>query len=211
MSPMIKLFLENFVLLFIAIDPVSLLPIFASFTQGLNRKDLMTLCFRTGLTALMILLIFWVFGSQILNLMGISINSFKIAGGMFLLFIAYEMLFEKRQQRRKETAEKAMDDEALTSLATFPLAIPLIAGPGAITIAMLLSEKSGESISYQLIGFSPICIIIMLTVLSIWISGRITEKLPSSVLGVLQRVFGLLLGALAIEFAIQGLRQTFST
>ena len=122
---MIKLFLENFVLLFIAIDPVSLLPIFASFTQGLNRKDLMTLCFRTGLTALMILLIFWVFGSQILNLMGISINSFKIAGGMFLLFIAYEMLFEKRQQRRKETAEKAMDDEALTSLATFPLAIPL--------------------------------------------------------------------------------------
>ena len=207
---MIKLFLENFVLLFIAIDPVSLLPIFASFTQGLNRKDLMTLCFRTGLTALMILLIFWVFGSQILNLMGISINSFKIAGGMFLLFIAYEMLFEKRQQRRKETAEKAMDDEALTSLATFPLAIPLIAGPGAITIAMLLSEKSTQSISFQLIGFSPVFIIILLTVLSIWISGRITEKLPSSVLGVLQRVFGLLLGALAIEFIIQGLRQAFN-
>ena len=207
---MIKLFLENFVLLFIAIDPVSLLPIFASFTQGLNRKDLMTLCLRTGLTAFMILLIFWVFGSQILNLMGISINSFKIAGGMFLLFIAYEMLFEKRQQRRKETAEKAMDDEALTSLATFPLAIPLIAGPGAITIAMLLSEKSTQSISFQLIGFSPVFIIILLTVLSIWISGRITEKLPSSVLGVLQRVFGLLLGALAIEFIIQGLRQTFS-
>ena len=164
---MIKLFLENFVLFFIAIDPVSLLPIFASFTQGLNRKDLMTLCLRTGLTAFMILLIFWVFGSQILNLMGISINSFKIAGGMFLLFIAYEMLFEKRQQRRKETAEKAMDDEALTSLATFPLAIPLIAGPGAITIAMLLSEKSTQSISFQLIGFSPVFIIILLTVLSI--------------------------------------------
>ena len=207
---MIKLFLENFVLIFIAIDPISLLPIFASFTQGLNRKDLMTLCLRTGLTVFMILLIFWIFGTQLLNLMGISINSFKIAGGMFLLFIAYEMLFEKRQQRRKETAEKAMDDEALTSLATFPLAIPLIAGPGAITIAMLLSEKSTQSISFQLIGFSPVFIIILLTVLSIWISGRITEKLPSSVLGVLQRVFGLLLGALAIEFIIQGLRQTFS-
>ena len=118
------------------------------------------------------------------------------------------MLFEKRQQRRKETAEKAMEDEALTSLATFPLAIPLIAGPGAIAIAMLLSEKSPQSIGFQLIGFSPVFIIILLTVFSIWVSGRITEKLPSSVLGVLQRVFGLLLGALAIEFIVQGLRQT---
>ena len=205
---MIKLFLENFVLLFIAIDPISLLPIFASFTQGLNRKDITTLCLRAGTTAFLILLTFWVFGRQILNLMGISIDSFKIAGGIFLLFIAYEMLFEKRQQRRKETAEKAMEDEALTSLATFPLAIPLIAGPGAIAIAMLLSEKSPQSIGFQLIGFSPVLIIILLTVFSIWVSGRITEKLPSSVLGVLQRVFGLLLGALAIEFIVQGLRQT---
>ena len=205
---MIKLFLENFVLLFIAIDPISLLPIFASFTQGLNRKDITTLCLRAGTTAFLILLTFWVFGRQILNLMGISIDSFKIAGGIFLLFIAYEMLFEKRQQRRKETAEKAMEDEALTSLATFPLAIPLIAGPGAIAIAMLLSEKSPQSIGFQLIGFSPVLIIILLTAFSIWVSGRITEKLPSSVLGVLQRVFGLLLGALAIEFIVQGLRQT---
>ena len=205
---MIKLFLENFVLLFIAIDPISLLPIFASFTQGLNRKDITTLCLSAGTTAFLILLTFWVFGRQILNLMGISIDSFKIAGGIFLLFITYEMLFEKRQQRRKETAEKAMEDEALTSLATFPLAIPLIAGPGAIAIAMLLSEKSPQSIGFQLIGFSPVFIIILLTVFSIWVSGRITEKLPSSVLGVLQRVFGLLLGALAIEFIVQGLRQT---
>ena len=205
---MIKLFLENFVLLFIAIDPISLLPIFASFTQGLNRKDIITLCLRTGAIAFLILLTFWVFGRQILNLMGISIDSFKIAGGIFLIFIAYEMLFYKRQQRRKETAEKAMEDEALTSLATFPLAIPLIAGPGAIAIAMLLSEKSPQSIGFQLIGFSPVLIIILLTVISIWVSGRIAEKLPSSVLGVLQRVFGLLLGALAIEFIVQGLRQT---
>ena len=205
---MIKLFLENFVLLFIAIDPISLLPIFASFTQGLNRKDIITLCLRAGTTAFLILLTFWVFGRQILNLMGISIDSFKIAGGIFLLFIAYEMLFYKRQQRRKETAEKAMEDEALTSLATFPLAIPLIAGPGAIAIAMLLSEKSPQSIGFQLIGFSPVLIIILLTAFSIWVSGRITEKLPSSVLGVLQRVFGLLLGALAIEFIVQGLKQT---
>ena len=207
---MLNLFLENFVLIFVAIDPISLLPIFATFTQGLNQKDLRTLCLRTGLTAFIILLVFWIFGSQILQLMGISINSFRIVGGMFLMIIAYQMVFLQRQQSREETAEKAIDNEALSSLATFPLAIPLIAGPGAITIVVLLSEKSGDSINSHLVGFSPIFIIILLTILSLWISGKIAEKLPKSVLGVLQRTFGLLLGALAIEFVIQGIRLTFS-
>tara|TARA_B110001454_G_scaffold19714_1_gene18484 strand:+ start:240 stop:881 length:642 start_codon:yes stop_codon:yes gene_type:complete len=212
---MLNLFLENFVLIFVAIDPISLLPIFATFTQGLNQKDLRTLCLRTGLTAFIILLVFWIFGSQILQLMGISINSFRIVGGMFLMIIAYQMVFLQRQQSRfdvidEETAEKAIDNEALSSLATFPLAIPLIAGPGAITIIVLLSEKSGDSINSHLVGFSPIFIIILLTILSLWISGKIAEKLPVSVLSVLQRTFGLLLGALAIEFVIQGIRLTFN-
>ena len=207
---MLTLFLENFVLIFVAIDPVSLLPIFASFTQGLNKKELRTLGLRTGITAFTILLVFWLFGSQILQLMGISINSFRIVGGLFLMIIAYQMVFEQRQQRRKETAEKAVSDEALSSLATFPLAIPLIAGPGAITIVMLLSEKSGDSINSHLVGFSPIIIVMCLTVISLWISGKLAEKLPASILGVLQRTFGLLLGALAIEFVIQGIRQTFT-
>ena len=207
---MLTLFLENFVLIFVAIDPVSLLPIFASFTQGLNKKELRTLGLRTGITAFTILLVFWLFGSQILQLMGISINSFRIVGGLFLMIIAYQMIFEQRQQRRKETAEKAVSDEALSSLATFPLAIPLIAGPGAITIVMLLSEKSGDSINSHLVGFSPIIIVMCLTVVSLWISGKLAEKLPASILGVLQRTFGLLLGALAIEFVIQGIRQTFT-
>ena len=207
---MFNLFLENFVLIFVAIDPISLLPIFATFTQGLNQKDLRTLCLRTGLTAFIILLVFWIFGSQILQLMGININSFRIVGGMFLMIIAYQMVFLQRQQSREETAEKAIDNEALSSLATFPLAIPLIAGPGAITIIVLLSEKSGDSINSHLVGFSPIFIIILLTILSLWISGKIAEKLTVSVLSVLQRTFGLLLGALAIEFVIQGIRLTFS-
>jgi len=207
---MLNLFLENFILIFVAIDPISLLPIFASFTQHLNKKDLKTLCFRSSVTAFIILLLFWIFGSQVLELMGVSINSFRIVGGMFLMIIAYQMVFEQRQQRRKDTAEKAIDDDALSSLATFPLATPLIAGPGAITIVMLLSEKSGESINAHLIGFSPIFIIILLSALSLWLSGKMAKKLPSSVLSVIQRTFGLLLGALAIEFVIQGIKQTFS-
>ena len=177
---MLNLFLENFVLIFVAIDPISLLPIFASFTQGLNKKDLITLCFRSSLTAFAILWVFWVFGSTLLQMMGININSFRIVGGMFLMVIAYQMVFDQRQKRREETIEEAMDDEELSSLATFPLAIPLIAGPGAITLAMLLSEKSGVSIESQLIGFSPILIVLALTAFSMWASGTIAKKLPIS-------------------------------
>ena len=207
---MLNLFLENFVLIFVAIDPISLLPIFASFTQGLNKKDLITLCLRSSLTAFGILLVFWLFGSALLQIMGININSFRIVGGMFVMVIAYQMVFDQRQKRREETVEEAMDDEELSSLATFPLAIPLIAGPGAITLAMLLSEKSGSSIEFQIIGFSPIVIVLVLTAISMWASGKIAKRLPVSVLGALPRTFGLLLGALAIEFVIEGLRQTFN-
>ena len=210
LNHMLNLFLENFVLIFVAIDPITILPIFATFTQGLNRKDLITLCLRSTLTAFGILLVFWLFGSALLQLMGININSFRIVGGMFLMIIAYQMVFEQRQKRREETVEEAMDDEELSSLATFPLAIPLMAGPGAITLVMLLSEKSGNSIENQIIGFSPIIIVLFLNAISLWASGKIAKRLPTSISSALQRTFGLLLGALAIEFVIEGFRQTFN-
>jgi multiple antibiotic resistance protein len=142
--------------------------------------------------------------------MGININSFRIVGGMFLMIIAYQMVFEQRQKRKEETVEEAMDDEELSSLATFPIAIPLMAGPGAITLVMLLSEKSGNSIENQIIGFSPIIIVLFLNAISLWASGKIAKRLPTSISSALQRTFGLLLGALAIEFVIEGFRQTFS-
>ncbi len=207
---MLNLFVENFVLIFVAIDPITILPIFASFTKGLNKKDLVTLCLRSTSTALAILLLFWLFGSALLQLMGITINSFRIVGGMFLMVIAYQMVFEQRQKRREETAEEAMDDEELSSLATFPLAIPLMAGPGAITLIMLLSEKSGSSIENQIIGFSPVLIVLILNAISLWVSGKMAKRLPTSALSALQRTFGLLLGALAIEFVIEGIRLSFN-
>ena len=142
--------------------------------------------------------------------MGININSFRIVGGMFLMVIAYQMVFEQRQKRREETVEEVMDDDELSLLATFPIATPLIAGPGAITLVMLLSEKSGTSIENQVVGFSPIIIVLILNAISLWASGKIAKRLPTSISSALQRTFGLLLGALAIEFVIEGLRQTFS-
>ena len=207
---MLNLFVENFVIVFVAIDPIGLLPIFATFTQGLTKSDILKLTLRSSTTAFIVLLLFWVLGSAILDFMGINIQSFRIIGGLFLLIIAYQMVFEQRQEKRQDTVEKAMSDEALSSLATFPLAIPFIAGPGAITIVMLLSEKGNSSLQEQVIGFSPVAVIIALTALSLWLSSKLVNLLPLSAIGILQRTFGLLLGALSVEFVIQGIRQTFS-
>ena len=207
---MLTLFLENFALLFLAIDPISLIPVFASLTKGLNKSEIGKLCIVSGLTTFTILTLFWFFGGQILEVMGISLNSFKIVGGVFLLIISYELVFDKRQERRSKNAKTPTDDETIMSLATFPLSFPLIVGPSAITISMLLSAKPYGNIKEQFVGFSPVIVVLTLTILSLWISSRMAEKLPVWIVGVLQRIFGLLLGALAIEFVIQGLKQTFN-
>ncbi|MGB1342951.1 MAG: MarC family protein [Pseudomonadales bacterium] len=203
------LFLENLILIFVAIDPIGLLPIFAPFTQGLSKSEVRRLTLQSGFTALCVLLAFWLFGSTVLHYMGISIDSFKIIGGLFLIVIAYQMLFEQRQEQRQDTMDKAMRDKALSSLATFPIAIPLIAGPGAIAITMLMQEKSSASLEHQLIGFLPILLILIMAAASLWLSSKVAKALPESVVGAIQRVFGLLLGALAIEFVIDGIKATF--
>jgi multiple antibiotic resistance protein len=207
---MLNLFVENFVIIFVAIDPIGLLPIFATFTQGLTKSDIVKLTLRSSTTALIVLLSFWILGSAVLDFMGISIHSFRIIGGLFLLIIAYQMVFEQRQEKRQDTVDKAMSDDALTSLATFPLAIPFIAGPGAITIVMLLSEKGSDNLQEQIVGFSPVLAVIILTALSLWLSSKLVNVLPLSAIGILQRTFGLLLGALSVEFVIQGIKNTFS-
>ena len=97
----------------------------------------------------------------------------------------------------------------MLSLATFPLAIPLIAGPGAITITMLISERSGPDVIEKILNFIPITFAILLAGIAMWLSSKLVEKLSMSLLSVIQRVFGLLLGALAIEYVISGIKNTF--
>ena len=206
---MLNLFIENFILIFVAIDPVGLLPIFAPFTKGLTKSEVMQLTLRSGFTAFFVLLAFWCFGSTILYYMGISIDSFKIIGGLFLFVISYQMLFEQRQDQRQDTMDKAMRDKALSSLATFPIAIPLISGPGAIAITMLMQEKIDASLEQQIVGFSPIVTVLVMAAASLWLSSKVAKALPASVIGAIQRIFGLLLGALAIELVIDGIKTTF--
>jgi multiple antibiotic resistance protein len=202
-------FLNNFLLIFVAIDPFALIPIFAGITHGLKKNEIKRIYLRATLISFIILLFFSLLGQALLNGMGININSFKIIGGLFLIFIAFEMVFEKRDERRQNLADSAIDEISAISLATFPLAIPLIAGPGAITITMLIAEKSEPELISRVISFLPVMFSVILAGVCMWLSSKLVEIISLSLLSVIQRVFGLLLGALAIEYVISGIKNTF--
>ena len=202
-------FLNNFLLIFVATDPFALIPIFAGITHGLKKNEIKRIYLRATFISFVILLFFSLLGHALLNGMGININSFKIIGGLFLIFIAFEMVFEKRDERRQNLADSAIDEISAISLATFPLAIPLIAGPGAITITMLIAEKSEPELISRVISFLPVMLSVILAGVCMWLSSKLVEIISLSLLSVIQRVFGLLLGALAIEYVISGIKNTF--
>ena len=201
--------LENTILLFVAVDPIALVPIFASLTQGLNKEDIRKIYIQATVVSFFILSLFYLFGTAILDVMGISMSSFKIIGGLFLVAIAFQMVLEQRQTRRQNTAEVALDDESIQSLAIFPLAIPLIGGPGAMTTALLIAETNSNDPKEMLINFAPILIIIILVAFAMWLSASLSKKVGPTIIIVIQKIFGILLGALAIEFVVAGIIESF--
>ena len=201
--------LENTILLFVAVDPIALVPIFASLTQGLNKEDIRKIYIQATVVSFFILSLFYLFGTAILDVMGISMSSFKIIGGLFLVAIAFQMVLEQRQTRRQNTAEVALDDESIQSLAIFPLAIPLIAGPGAMTTSLLIAETNSNDPKEMLINFAPILIIILLVAFAMWLSASLSKKVGPTIIIVIQKIFGILLGALAIEFVVAGIIESF--
>ena len=201
--------LENTILLFVAVDPIALVPIFASLTQGLHKDDIKKIYIQATIVSFFVLSLFYIFGTAILDRMGISMSSFKIIGGLFLVAIAFQMVLEQRQTRRQNTAEVALDDESIQSLAIFPLAIPLIAGPGAMTTALLIAENNASNTTEILINFIPILIIVILVAFAMWLSASLSKKVGPTIIVVVQKIFGILLGALAIEFVVAGIIESF--
>ena len=202
--------LENTILLFLAVDPIALIPIFASLTKGLKNQEIKKIYIQATFVSLIILSLFWLFGETVLNLMGISMSSFRIIGGLFLIAIAFQMVFEQRQDRRQNTAEVAMDDSSIQSIAIFPLSIPLIAGPGAMTAALLLAEnRTYEPVDF-ILNFLPILVVVLMAGIAMWLSAQLSKRLGPTIITVVEKIFGILLGALAIEFVVAGIIESFN-
>ena len=207
---MFDTFIESTILMFVAIDPISLVPIFAGLTSGLSQNQVKSIYIRASIVSLIVLSVFWLFGNLILDSMNISMNSFKIIGGLFLIVIAFQMVFDQRQSRRQNTVETAIDDETIKSIAIFPLSIPLIAGPGAMATSLLISKESYVNLAEGFISYLPILITVLCASIAMWLSAKLSSKLGPTVITVVQKIFGLLLGALAIEFVIDGITNSFN-
>lgn len=193
-----------FATLFVIIDPIGLTPIFVALTQGMEPARRRSIALRSCLTGAVILVVFAIFGEALLGFVGISMPAFRIAGGILLFLTALEMLFQKRATRRSSNAEEASNDDQSDDPSVFPIAIPLIAGPGAIASVILLT---GESTGF--LGFSAV-IGVMFAVLAIvyalfMFAGMIERGLGKTGVNVVTRLLGMLLAALAIQFILDGL------
>ena len=198
------MFLQNFLKAFVAIDPISLIPILTIITRGLNTKRTIKLSGFVFLITCSVLSFFSLYGNSFLVFMGISISSFQIIGGFFLLIISYEMVFEKRVKRKTTIANELIDEHELNNLAVFPISIPLVAGPSAITLSVLISKD----INFTMVSFYtqifPLVLTLFLTSIIIIFSNFFMKLLNKTIINVHQKLFGLILGALAVEYVITG-------
>ena len=189
-----------------AIDPLSLIPLFVVITSNIDSKQTLKLSVMVFLISSSVLTFFLLFGNVFLAFMGISINSFQIVGGIFLLFISYEMVFEKRMKRKKNLSDEILDDKNLNNIAVFPISIPLIVGPSALTLSVLISKTFNYTILDFYTQFLPMILILMLTSIMIIFSTYLLKVLNETIIKILQKIFGIILGALSVEFIINGIK-----
>lgn len=193
------------VTLLVTIDPAGLAPLFLAVTGGMDTKQRKQVAMRCALIAFAILFLFTIAGSGILALFGITLPAFRVAGGLLLFWLAFEMIFQKRQERQEETAQKAITVDHLRSIAVFPLAIPLIAGPGAISATILLSNEFAEPLEKAtLIGI--IACIVLLVYLVFLLAEKVDKLLGETGRTVLTRLLGVILSALAVQFVADGVK-----
>jgi len=163
---------------------------------------------RACVIASVILVGFALFGEQLLGALHIKLDSFRIAGGLMLFWIAFEMVFEKRTQRREERAEKVAATPEAEDVSVFPMAMPMLAGPGAIAAVMLLMNEA-ENAEESLVVLGALGAVLLLTMLALIAAGPLIRLLGHRVEAVITRLLGVLLAALAAQYVIDGLKGSF--
>jgi multiple antibiotic resistance protein len=197
--------INAFTTLLVTVDPPGLAPLFLGLTTGMNRAERGQVALRGSLIAFFILAAFALFGASVLNVLGISIGAFRIAGGLLLFWIAFEMVFEKRQDRKEKTTAVAITQDHIHNIAVFPLALPLIAGPGAISATILLAGALPGTVDrMQLIGV--IAVNLGLVFAALVIAERLDRLLGVTGRAILTRLLGVILAALAAQFVVDGVR-----
>ena len=197
--------IQAVVTLIVTIDPVGLAPLFLAVTTGMNRAERRQVALRASIIAFGIFILFALAGTVVLSLFGITLPAFRVAGGLLLFWIAFEMVFERRQERHENTAKRAITQDEIHGVSVFPLAIPLMAGPGAISATILLSGEFSSALDRAaLIGI--ILAIVVLTYGVYLLAERVEGLLGATGRTVLTRLLGVILSALAVQFVADGVK-----
>jgi multiple antibiotic resistance protein len=205
---MIALFLSAFVTFLVVIDPPGCAPIFAGLTRDATAAERRSMAIRASLIAAGILLFFGLLGEDLLKMLGISLAAFRIAGGIMLFLIALEMVFERRTQRRESRAQEVEADPEHDDVSVFPMAIPMIAGPGSIASIMLLMARS-DGLQESLVVLAALGAVLLLTLISLLAAGWLMRLLGHRMEAMLTRLLGVILAALAAQFVIDGISVSF--
>ncbi|MFZ1727860.1 MAG: MarC family protein [Albidovulum sp.] len=196
----IAFYLTAFVTLFVIIDPIALAPLFVALTQGMDQAHRRAVALRACLIAIGLMTLFGLLGDKILQVVGISMSAFRISGGILLFVTALDMLFERRT-RRREDQHPNTDDPSV-----FPLAMPLIAGPGAFTTMILLVNSQGAGIGHIVAVHAVMIVVVFCAFLFFLAAGYIERALGRIGILVITRLLGMLLAALSVQFVLDGVR-----
>ncbi|MCI1141856.1 MarC family protein [Sphingomonas sp. WKB10] len=202
---MIELFVSSLITFFVVIDPPGCAPIYAGLSSGASPLQRRSMAIRAVGVASAILFVFALFGEKLLHGLGISLASFRIAGGIMLFLIALEMVFEKRTQRREDRAAEVAADPEVEDVSIFPMAMPMIAGPGSIATVMLLMART-NGLEATLVVLAAMVTILLLALVALLAAGPLMRLLGTRIEAVITRLLGVLLAALAVQFVMDGLQ-----
>ena len=202
---MSEIFIQTFFLYFIVIDPLGNTPLFLSITQNMDTNKKIRIALSATIIASIILLFFALLGSSLLSYLNISYPAFTIGGGIILLIIAIEMLFDKRQQRKEEDIDLNSDN-----VSVFPLATPIIAGPAAITSVIVSVSDIGTNFTNQTAGMISLVSVLFLTFIIFFIASKFSKIINKKIIGVISRVVAIILVGLSVQYILDGIKTLFS-
>ena len=207
---MFATFINSFVLFFITIDTIGNLPFFLSLTEDAKFKKRTQIAIKSTIIAFFILIAFAYIGRYLLEALGVSLDSLKIAGGIILMFIAIDILFEKRKIRREKKVEEALDEKSYDEIVVFPIAIPFIAGPSTLASIILLIGNYANFPEFQIPVILALVAALFLSLLLMIGGSYIVKFLPKQFLHITARVMAFILAALATQFIIDGIKASFN-
>jgi multiple antibiotic resistance protein len=200
----LQFYLTAFVTLFVIVDPIALVPLFIALTRGMDEGHRRTLALRACIIAAILLALFGLVGNKLLAVIGITMPAFRISGGLLLFITALDMLFERRTQRREGQQAEANHDPSV-----FPLATPLIAGPGAFTTMILLVNNTPATGLAHTAAILVVMALVIVSTFVLFLSAGVIERLMGRTgIVVITRLLGMLLAALSVQFVLDGIRGT---